>query len=31
MKGLNSINIRLREKNEARAYIDSVNEAMPEY
>ena len=31
MKGLNSINNRLREKNQARAYIDSVNEAMPEY
>ena len=31
MKRLNFINKRLREKNEARAYINNVDEAMLEY
>ena len=31
MKRLDFINKRLREKNEARAYINNVNEAMLEY
>ena len=31
MKGLDLINKRLREKNEARAYINDVDEAMLEY
>ena len=31
MKSLDFINKRLRERNEARAYINNVDEAMPEY
>ena len=31
MKRLDFINKRLHEKNEARAYIDNVDEAMVEY